>query len=163
MIQEEFNRVVAPFQVRLRLASTSLRRFPQAEGKKLHHNALHWDGHFLICMKHIGVISPYYTHSEHTCADGPPLKMWWAVCEWQGQDKRRRTDCNKNSIICSQSDIILPFGASERRGVCVCGGGLSKTAFRRLSTWMWLTTVARQEILLKFQVNYNVPALDVFI
>lgn len=81
---------------------------------KLHQNALHPDGHFLICMKPIGVILPYYTHSEHNYVSRPPLKIQWAIGEWQGQDKRRR-DCNKNSIIWSQTDIILLLAQVRRR------------------------------------------------
>lgn len=58
-------------------------------------------------MKHIGVIPPYYTHSEQKYGSGPPLKIHRAIGEWQGRDKRRRSDCYKNSIICSGTDIIL--------------------------------------------------------
>lgn len=43
------------------------------------------------------------------------------------------------------------------------GGGGSKTVFSGLSIWIWLTAVAGQEIQLKCRVNYNAPALDVFI
>lgn len=101
MMPEEFNSIMG----RLRLAWAGARRFPQAQRERNIITTLCIsDGRLLIRVKHTGVIPAYYTHSERLCVYGPPLKMQGAVREWQGQDKRRRTDCNKNSIICSRTD-----------------------------------------------------------
>lgn len=79
MIQENFNRVVcgsgATAARNRRVRGESRRR-----REKLHHNALHLDGHFLTCMKHIGVILPYYTLGAYLRL--PPTFEDAASCQW---------------------------------------------------------------------------------